>query len=134
LTAWLSNLRKRGLALRAAVLGIVVLGSGATAGPVAWWLGGAAGVTAAAAAAFLCLAGAISALVAGHLFRGPRHAWNALLVGMVARSGIPLAAALAIYLRGGPLAEAGLLYYLLVFYPVALTTEIVLSLPQDQHV
>lgn len=134
MTAWLSNLRTRGLALRAAVLGIVVLGSGATASPVAWWLGGAAGVTAAAAAAFLCLAGAILALVAGHLFRGPRHAWSALLAGMAARSGIPLVAALAIHLRGGPLAEAGLLYYLLVFYPITLTMETLLSLPQDQHV
>ena len=44
-----------------------------------------------------------------------------VLVGMMIRMGIPLAAALAVYFRGGPLADAGFLYYLVVFYPVTLT-------------
>jgi hypothetical protein len=67
--------------------------------------------------------------MASHLLRGPKHALAALLAGMAARMGIPLAFGLAIHLQGGPLAEAGLLYYLLVFYPVALAAETALSLP-----
>ena len=41
--------------------------------------------------------------------------------------------AVAIQFRGGPLAEAGFLYYLLVFYPVTLVVETVLSLPPRER-
>ena len=53
-----------------------------------------------------------------------------VLVGMMIRMGIPLAAALTVYFRGGPLADAGFLYYLVVFYPVTLTAETLLFLPE----
>jgi len=48
---------------------------------------------------------------------------------MAARMGIPLAFALACHLRGGLLADAGLLYYLLLFYPVTLGVETAWLLP-----
>ena len=53
------------------------------------------------------------------------------LLGMMVRMGIPLAAALIVYFSGGPLADAGFLYYLVVFYPVTLTAEIFLSRPHS---
>jgi len=49
---------------------------------------------------------------------------------MLIRMGIPLAAALLVFLRGGPLADAGFLYYLVLFYPVTLTAETFLLLPK----
>ena len=122
-----------GVAIRAAALGIAVLAAFAMAGPVAVWVGGSVALAAAALAAALCLAGAAVALVIVYLLRDPRYALAALLAGMAARMGIPLAFGLAIHLQSGPLAEAGLLYYLLVFYPVTLTVETVLALPQRRR-
>ena len=46
--------------------------------------------------------------------------------------GIPFGVGLAIHLGGGPLANAGFLYYLLVFYPVTLAAETGLSLPSTR--
>jgi hypothetical protein len=133
MVTWLdNNLRRLGLAARAAALVGMAVVAGAIAAPVAWRLGGWAGVAAAAAADGVCLAGGVVALICAHLLRGPRNALPALLTGMTARTGIPLIALLVAHLRGGPLAEAGLLYYVLVFYPVVLTAETILSLPQ-QH-
>jgi hypothetical protein len=129
MTTWLGNLRGRGLAARAAMLALAVLVVFVPVGPVAVCIGGCTALAAAAVAAVFCLAGATIALMASHLLRGPKHALAALLAGMTARMGIPLAFGLAIHLQGGPLAEAGLLYYLLVFYPVALAAETALSLP-----
>jgi hypothetical protein len=57
----------------------------------------------------------------------------AMLVSMAARMGIPLVPALAIHLAGGPLANAGLLYYLLVFYPITLAVDVALSLPSTSR-
>ena len=51
-----------------------------------------------------------------------------MLVGMLVRMGIPLGAALLVVFRGGPLADAGFLYYLVVFYLVTLTVETFLAL------
>lgn len=130
---WLSNLRNRSVVFRAAVLGIVVLVAFAMIGPVAVRLGGSVALAAASLAAALCLTGATVALVVGNFLRGPRHALAALAAGMAVRMGVPLAPALAIHLQGGPLAEAGLLYYLLVFYPVTLAVETALSLPESRR-
>ncbi|MEN6451121.1 MAG: hypothetical protein ABFC96_11575 [Thermoguttaceae bacterium] len=126
---WLVNLRTRGLITRGIVLAAAVLALLAVVAPVAWRLSGAVGVAAAAAAAGACLAGAASALALSGLFRQQRQAAALMVTGIAARMGLPLALALAIQFRGGPLAEAGLLYYLVVFYPAALTAEIAMSLP-----
>ncbi len=80
-------------------------------------------------AALVCYAGAVLALGTNAILHQPEHALLALLLGMMARMGIPFGLGLAVHLQGGPLAKAGLLYYLLVFYPITLTTETILSLP-----
>jgi len=106
-----------------------VLGLYALVAPVAGFCSGSAGLWAAAAAAVLCLAGAGLALVLSHALREPKHALYGMLLGMAARMGVPLAVGLPCHLHGGALAQAGLLYYLLVFYPVTLGVETASSLP-----
>jgi hypothetical protein len=130
---WLDNLRNRGVAVRAAVLGAAVVCALALAIPVAAYLYGAAAILAATVAACLCLAGAAFALIVTDLLRGPQHALAALLMGMAARMGPPLIFGLAIQVRGGLLVQAGMLYYLLVFYAVALAVETALSLPPSRR-
>ena len=112
---------------------MVVVGLYALVAPVAGFCGGAAGIWAAAAAALLCLAGAGLALVVSHALREPNHALYGMLLGMAARMGIPMGFGLLCHLQGGALAEAGLLYYLLVFYPVTLGVETALSLPSTDR-
>ena len=111
------------------MLALAVLVVLALVGPVAVCIGGGMALAAAVVAAVFCLTGATIALLASHVLRGSKHALAALLAGMAARMGVPLAFGLAIHLQGGPLAEAGLLYYLLAFYPITLAAETALSLP-----
>ena len=47
---------------------------------------------------------------------------------MAARLGVPLVLGLLLSLESEPLVKAGLLFYLLLFYPVSLIVEIYLSL------
>lgn len=130
MNSWFEQLRNRGVAVKTAVLAIVVLVVFMVAAPVVFHISGTTGVTAAGLAATACLLGAAIALLAGQRVQGPEHALAALLVGMIARMGVPLIIGLVTHLRGGPLAEAGLLYYLLIFYPVTLTIEVALTLRQ----
>jgi hypothetical protein len=111
------------------MLWAVMLVAFAMGSPIVVRFGGCAALTAAALAATLCLAGATFALVISSLLRGPCHAFMALALGTVARLGIPLLPGMMVHLQGGPLAKAGLLYYLLMFYPIALVVEITLSFP-----
>ena len=131
--AWLTNLRNRSLATRAGVLVLVVLVLYGLVAPVAWYLGRTAGIWAASAAAALCFCGAVLALLIAHLLRKPQQVLYGMLLGMTARMGIPLGFGLAYHLRGGGLAEAGLLYYLLIFYPFTLGVETALSLPKPDR-
>jgi len=95
------------------------------AAPVAYSGWGSGGLEAAAAAASCCGIGALAGLALAWCFRGPRHLLAPILVGMFARMAVALAVALTVQLVGGPLAEAGFLYYLLVFYSVTLAVETV---------
>lgn len=119
--------------VQATFLVVVVLVAFAIVGPLAGCIGGSMALAAASVAALSCLAGAALALMASALLPGPKLALAALLIGMAARMGTPFAVGLAIHLQGGPLAKAGLLYYLLVFYPITLTAEILLSLPSARR-
>lgn len=110
-------------------LGIAVTAVLAIAGPIAAWLGGSNALAAAAAAAMVCGAGAVAALLVARWLRAPQYLLAALSVGMGLRTGIPLAVGLAVHLQGGPLAKAGFLCYLLIFYPVTLAIETFLLLP-----
>jgi hypothetical protein len=133
MATWLGNLQDRGVAVRAAILGAAVVVALAVVAPAATYLCGAAAMAAATVAACLCLAGAGAALIVTDPFREPQHAWTGLLTGMALRMGIPLISGLALQIRGGPLVKAGFLYYLLVFYAVALAVETALSLPQQRR-
>ena len=126
---WLATLRGRGVGTRTVVLVAVVLVVWGIVAVVAGALAGAMALAAASVAAALCLAGAVAALLSGHWLRDPKLMLHALLAGMATRMGIPLAAGLVIHLRGGLLSDAGVLYYLLLFYPVTLGVETFLSLP-----
>ena len=129
---WLADLRNRSIAARGTFLGLVVVGLYGLVAPVAGLCGGRVGLLAAAAAAVLCLAGSGLALVVSHALREPNHVLYGMLFGMAARMGIPLGFGLLCHVQSGALAEAGLLYYLLVFYPVTLGVETALSLPRSQ--
>jgi hypothetical protein len=61
--------------------------------------------------------------------RRTNHILAALYLGMIPRIGIPFGFGLTIHLLGGPLAQAGTLHYVLIFYPVTLLVETTLKLP-----
>ena len=130
----LADLRNRGLSLRLAVMAAAVAVAYGLTVPVALHIGGGMAVTAAALAAGLCLLGAGSALFIGDRLRGTHAALAALLLGMILRMGLPLTAGVIIHIHGGPLAQAGLLWYLVVFYSITLTLGTILSLPPKGEV
>lgn len=129
----LMRLGDRSLPAKVALLVLAVAMLYGVVAPVAWLAAGSVAPIAAAVAAGACLAGAMVALMIVHVCRSPQLALYGLLLGMAARMGLPLAAALAFWQRGGALAEAGLLYYLLVFYPITLGLETLLSLPSPRN-
>ena len=129
---WFARLRRRGLPTQLATLVVAVLVVYALAAPVAGLLSGWIGLGAAGLGAGICLLGAGLALVACRLFCSPSRAVHGVLVGMLLRMGIPLGSALALQFQGGPLADAGGLVWLAVFYPVTLFVETALSLPSDE--
>jgi hypothetical protein len=85
-------------------------------------------VGAGAIAASACLLGAYIGLAIDSCLNEPQLLQAKLWLGMSARMGIPLAAALVVHFSGGPLAAAGFLYYIVAFYPVSLAAETLLSL------
>lgn len=93
--------------------------------PIAYYGWDWPGLGAAVAAALCCCGGALAALALARWFRGPDHLLASVLVGMSVRMGVALAAVLVVQLGGGPLAEAGFVYYLLMFYSVTLAAETV---------
>jgi hypothetical protein len=127
--SWLTSLQGRGLAAQEAVLAAAVLAVYAAVAPVAAAVSGVMGLASAAVAAGLCLAGAGLALAACHRFRDPKNSLQGVLIGMLLRMGVPLFSALVIQVQGGGLAKAGVLIYLVVFYPVTLFVETALWLP-----
>ena len=129
--SWLVRLRSCGLAAQLTILVAAALVVYAVVAPLAGYVGGPMALVAAATAAALCLLGAASALVACRAFRDPKQALSGLLVGMALRMGIPLFSALAVQVFVAALAEAYVLIYFLVFYPVTLFVETILSLPAD---
>ena len=96
--------------------------------PVAWVISGAEGVAAAVAGAFLCFSGGLLALVWNLAFSGPKLLVVRILGGMLPRMGVPLLGGLVLQITVEPLAEAGVLIYLLIFYPALLSLETWLSL------
>lgn len=126
-------LRHRSLSFRLAFLGATMLVAMGIVLPLGWVVAGTrAGLLAGATAGGVCLLAAWIALAVSELLRGPKHVVSLVLVGMLIRMGIPLAVALILCFSGGPLADAGFLYYLIVFYPVTLTVETLFFLPYNR--
>lgn len=86
------------------------------------------GVVAAAVGAGVCWAGAIIALFLAAMMQGASGAVNGVLLGMLFRMGLPLAAALYFHRQAGPLAEAGIFGMILCYYFVTLVAETLLAL------
>jgi len=122
--SWLN----RGLWAQASALALGTLLVYLLVALLAAWLGGRDSVLAAAVAAFLCLVGAEMGLLFGYPFRKTVLLWQGSLLGMFPRVGVPFGFGAVCYLRGRTLAEAGLLYYLVGFYPVTLALEMALML------
>jgi hypothetical protein len=127
----LATLRGASVGVRQTVLLTGVLLALAIAAPVGWATRGWLGIAAAAAAAACCWLGTAVAMVLTDLFRDPKSVWIGWMLGTVPRMGLPLVMAVAVKVRGGALFDSGLLYYLLVFYPVVLGLETVMSLPSQ---
>ena len=125
--------RNWGLPLRTAVLLFAVLLLYAIVAPVAWYLGGRSGLSAAAAAAGVCSLGAFPALWVSRLLRDPKTVLYGWLLGMFLRMGIPMTFALIVTFGGGVLADSGVMYYLIVFFLGILGVETVLSLPPGER-
>ncbi len=104
--------------------------------PIGWRIAGPSGCQAAAIAGGLCYLGAVSALVVTRIFAripGPQAFLIGFGLSMILRLGVPLGVGIPIHLSGGSLAEGGILYYLLVFYPITLAGETILSLPSPSQ-
>ena len=92
----------------------------------------ASGIFTAGVALFVCFAcGLLSMLVTDPL-RQPKSALQHLLLSTGIRTGIPLVLLMVIYLRPGPMTEAGFVYYLLTFYLVSLLVETGLMVQSQQ--
>ena len=113
----------------AVLLGGVVLMVGAVVLPFGWAMSGnRAGFLAGAAAGGVCLLAAAVALTVSEPFRKPQYMLALVNVGMMTAWESPWRRIGGTF-RGGPLAEAGFLYYLVVFYPVTLAVETFLACP-----
>jgi len=91
-----------------------------------YWAKGSDGFSAAAVAAGVGLAGGLAGFAAAFGFRGTQ-AIQGVLLGMVVRMVVPLAAAAFFFLRGGTLVRAGLLEMLVGYYLLALTVDTALA-------
>lgn len=117
-----------GLAAQAGLLAAVVLVAWLLVAPLAYAFSGSAGVVAAAVGAGVCFVGGGLALSIAGLLNHSSAAMVSLALAMLARTLIPLVLGVALHRAVPLLAGAGMIFYLLVFYMVALATETALML------
>lgn len=120
---WVALARSLSPVARAALLFSLLFLAVLISLPVAANASGWQGCAASACAALLCFAAGVAVVLVTLFASSPEHVAYFVVLGMFFRMGIPLVACLAIYVRGGWLVEAGLVYYLLVYYPLALAAE-----------
>lgn len=125
----LGRLQRAGFLAQSAVLAAAVLVIYAPVGGLAYGISGNLGSATALTAAWLCFLGAEVALVVCHLLRPTPFRHFGFLAGMLPRMGIPLVFGLFLSITLPPIAKAGLMLYLIAFYPVVLTVETLESLP-----
>jgi hypothetical protein len=109
------------------ILTLIMLTASAVVMVLAWWLQGLEILRLVAIAAGVCYIAAIIALVGERWFAAHQLTLMGLGWAMAFRTGVPLAAALALLARGGPLVTPWIICYLGVFYLIALTVHVVLS-------
>lgn len=126
-TVWI-RLGQLGLVAQAGALCAVVAVLWAAVSPLAYSLSGVAGLWAAAVGAGATLLGGLIALLLASLCRGPAAPMYGMLVGMMARMVVPMAIGVAVQLKVEWLADAGMIFYLLVFYMATLALETTISL------
>lgn len=120
---WVAVARSLSPVARAGLLLLILAVAVLMALPVALNATGWEGVAAAGCAALLCFAAGVAVIVVTMFASSPENVAYLVVLGMLFRMGIPLVSCLAIYFRGGLLVDAGMVYYLLVFYPLALAFE-----------
>ena len=130
----LAKLNEKSLAAKLALLAAVEAAAFVVISPVAWISGGPLGLLAALVAATSCLAGGALALAVSGLFRNPQQAYAGVLLGMMAGMGLPLGVAIFCHFAGAGLARAGVMFYLLYFFPITLAVKTILSLPAVSRV
>lgn len=124
---WIARL---GLAAQAGFLGGIVAGVALPLTLAAYAINGTAGVTAAVAAACVCLLGGEVALAMGDLLARRFDRFYALLAGMLARMGLPLLFGIGLHLVIPSLTRAGLFIYFLLYYVVVLAAETIVAVAQ----
>lgn len=129
----LGELRNCRVSIRLAVLAAVMLAAYCLAVPAVAGLGGIRAMQAAGVAAGLCLAGAAAAMLIANRLRGTHAMLASVWLGMILRLGVPLTAGAIIHFHGGPLAQVGLLWYVVVFYPITLIVGTLLALPPSSE-
>ncbi len=130
---WLERVGGWSLSRRGMVLLLSALSLFATMLPVAYHTSAANGMAALGVAAVACLVPALLALLIADLLPGPDMALPSLGIAMFLRMGVPMGICVVVYATGGPIADAGMAYYLLVFYPVLLTVETGLMLSRNSY-
>lgn len=116
----------------AITLTLVMLGVYAALAPLALWLGGVAGLAAAAIAALVCLVGAAAALVFPHLAGLPASSAAGVLVPMMLRMAVPLLLVVLLRVVRSDLVDLKLAVYLVVFYTTALAVETWITVARSQ--
>ena len=130
---WLSSWRTWSLAVREAVLVAGMALAFGVAAFLAFRFNGVNEIAPVALAAVVCLVGAVLALAASHLLRGPSLGAVGILVSMAVRTGLPIVLLALIHLEGGLRNQPRLVYYFLFFYLLALVIETPLSLPSPDR-
>jgi len=90
---------------------------------VGFALSGSSGVLAAMFAALVCLVSGLLAMVAAEIARQFHQRLASVLLAMGIRTSLPMAVLVAVYVRGGAIVDAGMAFYLLVFYLAVLAIE-----------
>ncbi len=121
---------RNGFATAVAQLVLAVTVGFALLGAIGFQSAGWPGLEAAAVAAGVCLLGGVTALAASSAIRGPEAVLYSVVFGMFFRMGFPLFVGGYLHWKGGSLAQAGVLFYILVFYLLTLAVDTILIVKQ----
>ena len=102
----------------------------AVAGSIGFWLRGPSAIAAAAVAGSVCWLGAALAVWIHARLSTPNCAILALGLAMSVRMGLPMILLVCLYFCRGGLDKTRVIYYVLVFYLVALALDTWLAIPK----